>query len=106
MKIDYKEIPVILNVGTFENPAPRGLRQFAEILNLAYRIFDHPLFEEGGDFDRIDPFRAAMDIPEMYKNFNRTVVERTIYQANYFSEIRVGNTILTVSGQGIELAIG
>jgi hypothetical protein len=81
------------------------LRQFAEILNLAYLIFDHPLFEEGGDSERIDPFRAAMDLPEMYKNFNRTVVERTIYQANYFSEIKVDNTILTLSGTGIELAI-
>jgi hypothetical protein len=105
MNIDYQQIPAILNVGTFQNPVPRGLRQFAEILNFAYRIFDHPLFQEDASFERIDPFKSAMDIPEMYKNFNRTVVERTIYQANYFSGVKVDNAVLTVSGQGIELAI-
>ncbi len=105
MKIDYTIIPFILKVGSFDEPAPRGLRQLAEILNLNYRIFDHPIFNIDAGIHRIDPFEAAMDVPEMYKRFNRTIVERTIYQANFFSGFKVDNAFLTVRGQGIELAL-
>jgi hypothetical protein len=38
MKINYQEIPAILNVGTFENQIHRRLRQFGEIVNFAYHI--------------------------------------------------------------------
>jgi hypothetical protein len=101
----YSEIPPILTVGTFENPVPRGLKQFAEILHLMYKIFEHPLFLKNCKMGIIDPFRSDMESPEILKQFNRTVVERTIFQATQFSNIKVDDQYLTLSGQGIELAI-
>lgn len=105
MIFDYSKIPEALSWGSPDQPFPRSLRHLAEILNITYHLVDHPLFLEEEPFERIDVFQQAMAVPEMYQNFNRTIIERTIYQANHFSGIMVNETILTLSGKGIELAL-
>lgn len=102
--MNYEDIPFILNVGTFEQPAPRGLRQFAELLQLAYKLLEHPLFFKD-TLGRVDPFKRAMVSAEAFRNFNRTVVERTISQAVQFSEIKVDGQYLTLCSQGTERAL-
>lgn len=105
MNIDYSEIPSILTLGSFDLPIPRGLRQFNELLWYAYKIFDHPLMLWDTGDRRVDPFESAMENPEEFKRFNRTIIERTIAQAQSFADLKVADYTLTMNGQGIEMAL-
>jgi hypothetical protein len=105
VNIDYREIPAILKLGSFDQPIPRGLRQLSESLQYAYKIFEHPLMLWDTVAKGIDPFEAAMENPEEFKKFNRTIIERTIAQAQGFADLKVADYTLTMNGQSIEMAL-
>jgi len=50
---------------------------------------------------RIDPFTDAIENPEEFKKFNRTIIERTIAQSYGFADLKVAGHTLTMTGQGI-----
>ncbi len=97
-------IPEILQQSDFDNERPRNLRQMGELLQLSYELLEHPLLKSWRGHDPIDPFLNTLDA-EHYRRFNRTIIERTINQANYFSQVELAHGVLTMVSKGIELSI-
>ncbi|MGB8191775.1 MAG: PD-(D/E)XK nuclease domain-containing protein [Chitinophagaceae bacterium] len=102
--MDFTVIPEILHQSDFEDERPRSLRQMSELLNVSYKALEHPLLKSWRGYEAIDPFINPLDL-EYYRRFNRTIIERTITQGNYISQLEVDWGILTMKSKGIELSI-
>jgi len=102
--MDFTVIPEILTNYNFENERPRNLRQMGVVLKVTYEMLEHPLLKSYQGHDPIDPFLDKLD-SEYCKRFNRTIIERTIAQASYFSQIDLENGVLMMKSKGIELSI-
>jgi len=74
-----------------------------EALSFAYDLLDHPALLDQPDQE--DLFIEAMDRPELYKRFNRTIIERTIVESAYYGKLRFENTFLSIAGKGIEMVL-
>jgi hypothetical protein len=101
--MDFK-IPDILSHSDFDNEHPRNLRQMGELLKISYEALNHPILKRWSSYSAIDPF-LNIESPEYYKRFNRTVIERTITQAEYFSQMQLDYGVLTMKSKGIEVSI-
>lgn len=106
LTVDFTTIPdILLSASKDDTEIPRDLQSFGRLLDIAYRLLEHPILRNWKGFPKQDPFMDAMENPDYYKVFSRTLVERTIHQAEFYSKVHLPNGILTIRGKGIELAI-
>ncbi|WP_316763672.1 hypothetical protein [Pedobacter aquatilis] len=77
----------------------RGLDQMADILQIAYDLFQDPFLNESLG----DPFLELLEHhPEEHEKFNRTEIERTIMDCQTYEKIKLEGKYITVTSQGIE----
>ncbi|QXU42845.1 hypothetical protein [Pedobacter sp. D749] len=77
----------------------RGLDQMADILQIAYDLFQDPYLTD----DLGDPFIGILETnPNEHKTFNRSIIERTILDCNNYGKIKFGGKHISVCSQGIE----
>ena len=80
----------------------RGLDQMADILQIAYDLFQDPFLN--GSLG--DPFLKILeDHPEEHEKFNRTEIERTIMDCQTYEKIKFEGRYITVISQGIEKSL-
>src|SRR5690242_9501387 len=103
--MDFTIIPEALKHASPEQERPRNLRQMAELLKIAYQLTDHPLLKNWKGYEAIDFFNRQFFDVEKFKRFNRTIIERTISQAEFFASIESERGVLTMSSKGIEFSI-
>jgi hypothetical protein len=88
--MDFTIIPDILKNASMEEPRPRSLRQMGELLKIMYELTGHPILKQWRDYEPLDPFSIDMNNLERTKLFNRTIIERTITQSQYLSQLETG----------------
>lgn len=77
----------------------RGLKEMADILQIAYDLFQTPFLNESLG----DPFLEILkDDPREHERFNRTEIERTILDCRTYGRINFDGKFIVVSSQGIE----
>jgi hypothetical protein len=103
--MDFTFVPDILKDATPEAERPWSLSRMGELLKIAYKATEHPIFKYWNGLDRIPFFLIQMNNLEKFNRLNRTIVERTISQAEYFSNLKSEHGILTMRSKGIEYSI-
>ena len=103
--MDFTFMPDILKDATPEAERLWSLKRMGELLSIAYQLAEHPILKGWRGYDPIDIFMLAMNNLEKYKRFNRTLVERTISQSQYYSQIESGPGVLIIRSKGIEFGI-
>lgn len=104
MARDFTIIPHFLTIIQDDcSPIPRSLTMMGEALSLAYDLIEHPALLDRDD--RKDLFLEAMQRPEFYKRFNRTVIERTIAESAHYGKVKFGDTFLILASKGIEIVL-
>ncbi len=95
-------IPHILQIwDNLSHPTQLSVRYLGEIITYAYQLLEHPVFSQ--TLQDEDVFIALMrNHPEQYKIFNRTIIERIIYESKHYGNVKFEFGILTISSQGID----
>lgn len=102
---DFDTIPALLQHASMESERPRSLKQMREFLVIAYQLTNHPILGNWKGHDPVDLFYIRDFDAEKFKRFNRTLIERTIAQSAYYSQVDTGHGVLTMTSKGIEYAI-
>jgi len=102
---DFDTIPALLQHASMESERPWSLKQMRELLVIAYQLTNHPILGNWKTHDPVDLFDMRDFDAEKFKRFNRTLIERTITQSAYYSQVETGHGVLTMSSKGIEYAI-
>jgi hypothetical protein len=103
--MDFSVIPDIIKSASMENERPWTLAKMGELLKLGYELTNHPILLNWHAEKSQDIFANAMRSPEEYKAFNRTIVERAVWQAEYYSQVKLDYGVLTMRSKGIEYGI-
>jgi hypothetical protein len=103
--MDYSVIPEILQNASVENERPWTLAKMGELLKVGYDLANHPILLNWRGKKPQDIFAIAMRSPEEYEAFNRIIVERAIWQAEYYSQVKLDFGVLTMRSKGIEYGI-
>ena len=105
--MDYSTIPPILKT-TIQNcePVPRDLDSLCEILEINYKLLEHPVLLDWNGHKYIDPFEHSIGNSNFNEHFNRILIERTISQSKFYSKIKLKKDgIFVMQGKGIEMGI-
>jgi len=102
---DFNIIPDILQNASMEDERNWTLYRLSELLKISYELTQHPVLIDFPFSENIDIFYEALFSERMSKRLNRTLVERTIDQANYYADYRIGERMITMKSKGIELNI-
>jgi hypothetical protein len=103
--MDFSIVPDILKNATPKAERPWTLKQMGELLKITYDLTDHPILKNWMDYEPIDIFMLAMKNREKFQRFNRTLVERTIWQSQHYSQFELDHGVLTMRSKGIEYSI-
>jgi len=105
--MNFKEFPPIFNtVDQDLTEKPRDFATIADLLEISYRLLEHPIFGRWRSFTPLNAFEIDRNNLHTYKNFNRTIIERTISQARQFSKIEIfESATLTLTSKATEMSI-
>jgi len=103
--MDFAIIPDILKNASMDSERPRDLRQMGELLKIAYELTGHPVLKNWQGHEPIDLFGISNFDAEKFKRFNPTIIERTISQSVYYSQVQSDHAILIMRSKGIEYSI-
>lgn len=103
--LDLEKIPEILQGVSMKEEKMRTLGSYSQLLKIAYELTDHPILKSWEHHEPIDLFAIDDFNSPGFKYFNRTLIERTITQAGYYSGLKSERGVITLCGKGIEYAI-
>jgi len=103
----FKDLPPILSTTEHDlSEKPRDFETIGNLLEISYRLWEHPIFGRWGSFTPMNAFSPDAIRSKSYKMFNPTVIERTIAQARQFSQYEVYESAkLTLTSKGTEMSI-
>ena len=103
--ITLEEIPLILRYASLDVERPWALEKMCDLLTISYQLTEHPFLKNWQGYQVVDLFDISDFDAEAFKRFNRTIIERTISQSEYYCQFESDYGILTMKSKGIEYAI-